>query len=115
MLFHLECVINKGLNSNSAAYQKLSNYTNPSYTSNTAQGDLSVAIFEVLMERIGSSGKNNGFTIGQMNDLFDELVSIKQNSALDRSMRNVKKTAWVTKLLRLRLGVSACLLALLCW
>ena len=102
----------KGLNANSVAYQKLGNYTNPSYTSSTAQGDLSVAIFEVLTERIGSGRKNNKFTIGQMNDLFDELVRIK-NSAVDRSIKNVKKTAWVTKLLRLGLSVSVPLLFLL--
>ena len=87
------------LNKDSSAYHKLSKYTDPSYTSVTAQGDLSQAIQEVLEIRIGNS-LNRQFTIGQMNKLFDELIAIKNNTLLKGGEKSKAKTAWVNKLIQ---------------
>lgn len=92
-----------GLSSHSSQdYLKLTKFTDPNYAGLNACGDLSIAVYEVMMKRYPSFEssnnrnrrsrsstkmkgkkrdkglkKKNGVTIGQMNDLLDELAMVK--------------------------------------
>lgn len=64
-----------GFTRQSRPYQKLLHFNDPTIAGPTAAGDLSLAVFETLKERY--SDQPSTITIGQINDLLDELVIIK--------------------------------------
>jgi len=111
-----------GLGKDSADDKKLKNYTDPAVNKNSA-GDLSLTVQEVVADRFPK--KVSGTSIGQMNDLLDELVLIKAGIApggprthewrkgdtankkkvadmSDKKVTNARMRAnWVTKLLQI--------------
>lgn len=64
-----------GFKRQSRPYQKLLHFNDPTVAGPTAAGDLSLAVFETVKERY--SDQPSTVTIGQINDLLDELVTIK--------------------------------------
>lgn len=68
-----------GLSKGSRAYEKLIKFNDPTVAGPTAAGDLSVAVLEVMEERF--SNKKSNVTVGQMNELLDQLADIKNFTA----------------------------------
>jgi DNA ligase-4 len=86
-----------GLGQSSPAYKKLIKFTDPVLAGPTACGDISMAVYEVILKRfpefVVDYNKNNnteketrkkqkktkGITIGKMNQLLDELANIKHS------------------------------------
>ena len=88
-----------GLNSKSSAYKKIRFFANPEHAGPSAQGDLSQAIREVILDRHGED--NSKITVGQINNWLDELVIIKQNKG---SQRTAQQISWINRLLQYGLG-----------
>jgi len=110
-----------GLTQMSGDYKKITKFTDPIIAGPTACGDLSMAVFEVMLKRFPEYNKNNTkkkckVTIEEMNDLLDELAMLKQgsqqtnasslNSQGTGSIRSKQtiKIRWVEKLLAKKLS-----------
>jgi len=75
-----------GFSKKSAPYQKLLKFSDPEFAGPKAQGDLSLCIEEVLNDRLPF--KESKVTVGQMNELLDDLAKIKRGQFDDAEERS---------------------------
>jgi len=121
-LWMKEAVIGKtwaeaiGLANKGSDYKKLTNYNDPTAAGITATGDISMCVYEVVKKRFPEfDKKSGGVTVGEMNELFNELAGIRKpgeeggltiNPTGNSRGSQKRRDVWVKKLLAKKFSVS---------
>jgi len=111
-----------GLSKSSKDYKKLEKYNDPTHAGMTACGDISMCVYEVVKKRFPEyDKKDGGVTVGEMNDLLDDLAGlskareggVSENAASASAGGNAnskgakkKKVKWIEKLISKKFSVS---------
>ena len=107
-----------GIPNKGSDYKKLTHYNDPTAAGLIATGDISMCVYEVVKKRFPEfdNKKSGGVTVGEMNELFNDLAGIRKKGEEGELSMNItgnargaqkKRDAWVRKLISKKFSVSS--------